>query len=552
MRLNQDLCTGNRRGSHPGQRWGKLLAFIIGLGLLSPVTACDLRQDNGFPALPTITPGLTSTTTLPSATSSAQPADSSTSGTSASGLPSDQRVTLRIAGPWSADTLYYLRLLYLARQSGQLHQSDGQTLGDVISLSDLAAYDDERFQVELIALPPDTGATRTQLRSWQATGSLPDLIYVTAAQPLLAQRQLLDLLPYLADDKRLAANQAYPALLTAHLEQGKLLGLPYLVTVPLVYYNSQIFSQYGLGNPVAPWTWTEFLTLCSQLQSAFARNSQRLNQADLKALENTPDLLQPRLQTAQFALANPQQLLNYLPAGSSLTLNLATWDGRRLNYDGQPFRDAVVALRQLVQDGYSPLHLTAGQAQQAFAGNDPAESGRLAMWIDDSAQLKRWMQQSRILFYFTQLPTRSEPVATASLAERQLALRQPVSLRSVVVTNQGPDPALAADFAAFLTLDSDSLLLQARLQQYEGYYPAVADQAVWQDLVAPQINGAQMLRLRNRLAYAYTGGQLWTSQWPEVMSQTIESQGDLLLTEGDYLQRLATWQKIADSLISIK
>jgi hypothetical protein len=81
-----------------------------------------------------------------------------------------------------------------------------------------------------------------------------------------------------------------------------------------------------------------------------------------------------------------------------------------------------------------------------------------------------------------------------------------------------------------------------------GYYPVIDNPAVWQKMVGNQWNGQALTVLRDRLAYAFTGDQLWSSTWASEISQTLDSQGIALLTDTNPESRLKLLQQSADQL----
>lgn len=558
------------------QGWRCWLLVLL-LLLSSGLTACQLNQDNVFPDLPTA--GTSRLTPIPTMTPDASASTGETTG--------EQPLTLTVAGPWTAESLNNLRLLFLAKHSGALATTEGQLIGDTIRISDLTRYEGP-LRVELIPVAMDTGATAESIRVWKAAGNLPDLMYVSQAGDLADSGSLLDLASYLADDDRLSANVTYPSLLTANMSRQRLLAVPYLVSVPLVCFNQSLLNQYSIPSPAAQWTWSDCLDLCASLQAAFKSDGRRLNPADLQSLAANPAALTEKLQQACFPLANPQALLQYWPACLDARIGLASWDGRHLNYDQPAFAAAVQSLQTVVKAGYSPLHLTTAQSAVAWTDSPLQNSGRIALWIDDSANLSAWQLQSKIAFNFVPLPdfASDSPAQTGSQAvsqattqptganqgqptdaqtsqttgqtttrpagetvnQRLLARRQPVVLRSLAVSSRTATPELAAEFAAFLALDPDALLLQARLQRFDGFYPSINNQMLWQMMVQGQQNGSQMMDLRSRLAYAYTGGALLQTVWPTLMAQTVIGEGERILTDDTAVNRLNDWQKLADKL----
>ena len=60
------------------------------------------------------------------------------------------------------------------------------------------------------------------------------------------------------EDKKYLEDNFLPNILSlAKTDDGKLIGLPYSVSVPVLYYNPEIFKQAGLDPSQPPHTWQE-------------------------------------------------------------------------------------------------------------------------------------------------------------------------------------------------------------------------------------------------------------------------------------------------------
>jgi hypothetical protein len=388
-----------------------LIMFLIILLVMQLVipSGCAFNQNNGFPTLPSNTE---TSSGSPTATTAGGSSIESVDGQTTTAATTEPPIeTITVAGPWNAETLNNLRLLYSGMKSGQLHQTEGQMIINDISLDNLKQFEGP-LRVELIPVTIDEGATYAMIKLWQAAKSLPDLIYLSQTDSLVDKKDLLDLTGYVSDDKRLAANNVYPALLSANLHQGRLLGLPYLVTVPVIFYNQQVFDKYKVSYPAITWTWSEYVAICASLQKGFRKDGSSLTPQELSQLANQPAILNSRLKAARFALENPQELLKYLPAGLNAQTGYAQWDGTRFQFNQPAFRSTVTTLRSFVKTGYSPLHLNPQQKPTAWNGADPQADGRVAMWVADSSQLSAWLAQSKISINFSLLPTLLDPADT--------------------------------------------------------------------------------------------------------------------------------------------
>lgn len=78
--------------------------------------------------------------------------------------------------------------------------------------------------------------------------------------------QGLDLTPFLEQGKEFNRDDYYPGLLDAYTRDGKLKGIPTGVNPFVMFYNQDLFEEYGVPFPQAGWTWNDFKTDAMQLR----------------------------------------------------------------------------------------------------------------------------------------------------------------------------------------------------------------------------------------------------------------------------------------------
>ena len=109
-------------------------------------------------------------------------------------------VSLSLAVPYGNDVADLLRLLFLARKSGLQPLGDGHSIGMYVQAEDLLQYDGP-LQLSVQTVSASSGATDEQIKGWQASGLLPDVIYVREAAHAPGLGQLLDISKWVFADE---------------------------------------------------------------------------------------------------------------------------------------------------------------------------------------------------------------------------------------------------------------------------------------------------------------------------------------------------------------
>jgi ABC-type glycerol-3-phosphate transport system substrate-binding protein len=522
----------NRRGSRQATRLAsrhaaRLAASLACLLLLTVTAGCAGQGTNVFPTLGT---------TAPSQNPSTQPSDSKPTASS-------DEPHLTVALPLSEEATRVVRLLYLAKKSGLINQEPGQYIGQSINPDDLGQFD-KGLTVTLDPLPLSTGATLLQVSLWQASAQLPDIIYCQDAVASLGLDQVIPLNSLLFDNPLLSAAHVYPSMLQSGSVGDALYGIPFLASTPLVYWNKNLLTQLGLDLPLATWTWRDWQELSTAAQQAIDSLGFGATPQTLQQLADTPELLSARLVQARFVTDNPAAALPFIPASISQSAGYALWNSQAFQMDDPSFKAAATWLNDYTHMGYSLLHLTSEQRLAAFGASDTQQAwttGRILFWLGDSSDIAS-RQQDSIPLAAVPLPagpldgdgvSNQTAAGTPAAGEAVTARRLPLTVRSLFIGKQCQDPQLAADFAAFIALDADSLLMQGRYSLYEGMFPVIQDSYVWDALVGRQAYGSILHTLRDRLPEAYCSGQQQTANWQAVMQILEQAEGQaLLLADG--------------------
>jgi ABC-type glycerol-3-phosphate transport system substrate-binding protein len=501
------------------------LAILSAAGIMA---ACEIHTTDSFPTLGTTT-------------------SSNSAASQTSSLPSESngKQHLTVALPLSQDAFDTVRLLFLAKKSGLLNQETGQYIGLQIDPEDLKQFDTD-LDIRLYTVPLATGATMLQVSTWQAAAMLPDVIYCQDAAASIGLGQILPLDDLLYQNQLLAATHLFAPLLESVRVQQKLLGIPYLASTTLVYQNVNLIRQLQLEFPKLEWTWDQWLAFSQLAQAAIDQAGLSATPVSLSSLSGDPEGLSNRLAQALFVHDNPAVFLAFLAESFNGQTGYAMWSGQTFQLNNPIFKTSARWLRDYALSGYSTLHLDASQLEVAFgvqtAGSAAIRnSGRILMWAGDSVELREWHQQSKFTVAESFVPTGTSSSQTAlpdssMLDGGQPNQRFPVIVRSLFLSKKTQNPELAADFASFVALDADSLLMQSRYQLYEGLFPVIEDQAVWEALVGRQKYGSFLLGLRARMPESYYGGQQQTPNWQGVMQILQQGLGAQVLMAGDEAQ----------------
>lgn len=135
-----------------------------------------------------------------------------------------------------------------------------------------AAFEASQPKVKVQATEYPFNTFTDKMTTLFAAGEPPDVLYVNTSWVAdFAGRQLLAPLDsYLAQDTSAPRSDFYPASLQAYTWKGVLVGLPWIATPHVFYYNRDLFQRAGATAPSATWTYDAFLKAAQALTSAQA------------------------------------------------------------------------------------------------------------------------------------------------------------------------------------------------------------------------------------------------------------------------------------------
>jgi multiple sugar transport system substrate-binding protein len=121
------------------------------------------------------------------------------------------------------------------------------------------------IKVEIINEPGDRAMDK--LQQMVAAANPPDVMSIHGAYfvPLAAKGALLDLDPYVTNDKEFEIEDFYPSLVELCRYDGKLYSLPRYTSVYVLFYNRDLFDAAGLKYPDDSWSWDDYLAAAQKL-----------------------------------------------------------------------------------------------------------------------------------------------------------------------------------------------------------------------------------------------------------------------------------------------
>jgi hypothetical protein len=199
------------------------------------------------------------------------------------------------------------------------------------------------------------------------------------------------------------------------------------------------------------------------------------------------------LEQQSFAFYYASDLVPFLPTSFSNTAGWFMYNGSTFDFTASAFSDSVNFLRSYVKSGYSVESLSAEDQHTAFSSLDPRLSSRVAMWVGNSSDVSHWTLNQAYTLSIAQIPS------VDSDKKSRLAL----TVYPLCISSKSKNPQLACDFASFIALDEDAILLSARLEKLDGLLPVVSSNAVWESVCLPQTFGEELLLLHDKVSDAY-------------------------------------------------
>ena len=396
----------------------KLMCAAVMAGILLSAASCKAKRSD-FPTLPEPTSDESIPLSLSEETGETD---------------TDEEVkTLSVALPYSPETVDYLYRLYYAKISGYWNDS---LSGEDVDLDYLASLESP-MTPECIYVPNE-GVSSDSLASWG--DDLPDIFLTNDMKGVREKGLCLPLQDLLFDNELLDASSFYPASLRMLTFDGDVDALPYYCSVPLIYGNKDFIPASGnLDFRCSLETFREYMDEISRSYDDVV--------VFTKAYQLIPYIAS--------AFDGKDVVGSYMLKDEYLT-------------DKTSAQGALDAAADFV----SGLYDRGLSANYTDDGTDPVYSRRCAMWIASSSDLELWSGYYPEKLYFSQVP----------VSETGDEVVPYLTLFPVCVSSKTDIPEEAGDFAAFLALDEDAILLADRLEHKIGFLPLSSSDDVWDRL----------------------------------------------------------------------
>ena len=341
---------------------------------------------------------------------------------------------LNVALPYSDLTIQCLAAMYYCKNNGLWDSSDTGLSIDTDYLSSVAT----NYVVTNIGCG-STGANLDSVRSWSGADELPDLFLAQDSNAVWKAGYAAELNGYLSDNAYLTGQGIYAGALNADSEDGVFYGVPHYCSVKIVMGNIEFIPEES-----------------GKLQTK-------------NTTEDLSDYLEEisgEYECAAFASA--YELIPYLGSAFNDDAPTSYMAFEEYSKDRESAMEIINSASSYVRDMYSN-----SLALDSIDGADPVYSRKAALWVDSSANVRAWSEYYPGSLYLLHLPC--DDASNVGVPY--------VSTYSLCVSKKSANTDFAAEFAAFISYDTDAQLLIYRLENMTGLMPLSRNDAVW-DLIS--------------------------------------------------------------------
>lgn len=348
---------------------------------------------------------------------------------------------LTVALPYSEETVNYLFKLYYAKLNGML--SDDET-GSSISLDFLDSISTP-YSIEVIYVP-DKGTSASSISSFG--DSAPDIFLTNELDVCVSNGLCRSLNDYCSVNPLFDADNVYYDPMMACVYSENLYAVPHYLSIPLIYGNSDFVSESDRS---------DFKISLNDLHRIIT-NTHDANGEEVVCINSAVSLI-PYISSAFDENSANASYMLYELYNSNPELAEACFD------------DTYEFVLDLYQNGYS--------LDKNDDGSLPVISRNAALWIADSSEISYYSEYYPNRLFIMQMPSELDANTTIPY----------VSVYPLCVSKYSLVPQLAADFASFISLDSDAILLLNRLEGKSGFLPVVSNSVVWDAYISNEVFG---------------------------------------------------------------
>ena len=341
---------------------------------------------------------------------------------------------LNVALPYSDLTIQCLAALYYCKNNGLWDSSDTGLSIDTDYLSSVAT----NYVVTNIGCG-STGANLDSVRSWSGADELPDLFLAQDSNAVWKAGYAAELNGYLSENTYLNSQNIYTGALTADSIEGIFYAVPHYCSAKILMGNIEFIpSESG------------------KLQT---KNT-------TEDLSEYLEEISEEYECAAFASA--YELIPYLGSAFNGDVPTSYMVFDEYSKDRDSAKEIINRASSYVRDFYS-----SSLAVDLIDGADPVYSRKAALWVDSSSNVKAWSEYYPDSLYLLHIPC--EDASNVGVPY--------ISTYSLCVSKKSVNRDFAAEFAAFISYDTDAQLLIYRLENMTGLMPLSRNDAVW-DLIS--------------------------------------------------------------------
>ena len=341
---------------------------------------------------------------------------------------------LSVALPYSDLTIQCLAAMYYCKNNGLWDSSDTGLAIDTDYLSSMAT----NYVVTNIGCG-STGANLDSVRSWSGADELPDLFLAQDSNAVWKAGYAAELNGYLSENTYLNSQNIYTGALTADSIEGVFYAVPHYCSAKILMGNIEFIpSESG------------------KLQT---KNT-------TEDLSEYLEEISEEYECAAFASA--YELIPYLGSAFNGDVPTSYMVFDEYSKDRDSAKEIIKRASSYVRDFYS-----SSLAVDLIDGADPVYSRKAALWVDSSSNVKAWSEYYPDSLYLLHIPC--EDASNVGVPY--------ISTYSLCVSKKSVNREFAAEFAAFISYDTDAQLLIYRLENMTGLMPLSRNDAVW-DLIS--------------------------------------------------------------------
>lgn len=375
---------------------------------------------------------------------------------------------IKIAAPVSKETADYLVKLYEAKRTGLLGED---TNGLNVSLPFLDTIEPS-FGLDVYTTS-STGASVSSFSTWEQSGSVPDIVLADSLSRLADKKKIIPLNDLIADNPLLLPGNIYINLFNNLIIDNLQYGIPYSSSVEVIFVNNEVLQAAGISQPA-------YETDLNTIQEI----------SDTISQQNDDETL-PENRVLPFYQV--KELIPYLPSSFDLDSGYLMLDGDSPDFEKESFEKSIRFLREYLSKGYSVDGLSEEEFAKIFGTLDPILAKRVAMWVGNSEEISRWANYMPYTLSIIQIPSVTSGEYSPSA----------ITVYPLCISAQSQYPELAADFAAFISLDEDAVLLRLRLEKQEGFIPVIRSSTVWDYAFSDLKFSSSLAKLREQIDNAY-------------------------------------------------